>query len=249
MTVLIAAILHGRTKEEWYAWVTDRVKKGYGYDTPSTHPQLYSQSRLMSFRARKEAQEAREQARKKEQEDDDSVEGLLAGSGLGGFSRVLSSTGGISFTPSSGIVSDSGTLMFANEDSDDDDSGDEEVSLFNDTLLGLGRPESPDPTKDLKAKLDAFEKDIQEDGPNDDGDSHMADTKPEDESRAKTSEPSSNASQHLQGEAPPPPKPTPNGDALGPVTQLHSPPYGDEPLPVVKAEGLMDSSEDPLVKA
>jgi len=130
-------------------------------------------------------------------------------------------------------------LMFSNEDSDDEDSGDEEVSLFNDTPLGLGRPESPDPTKHLKAKLDAFEKDIQEE---DDDDSES-----DDESKSSTSELSSDAShQHLQGEAPPPPKPTPNGDASSPVEQLHSPPYGDEPLPVVKVEGLMDSSEDPL---
>ncbi|KDR82785.1 hypothetical protein GALMADRAFT_34079, partial [Galerina marginata CBS 339.88] len=30
MTILIVAITHGRTKEEWYQWVTERVKTGYG---------------------------------------------------------------------------------------------------------------------------------------------------------------------------------------------------------------------------
>src|SRR6266540_425754 len=60
MTVLVVAITHGRTKEEWYEWVKERVKTEYGYKTPSTFPQLYAQSRLLSFRARREAQEARE---------------------------------------------------------------------------------------------------------------------------------------------------------------------------------------------
>ncbi|KAM6503638.1 Protein phosphatase 2C (PP2C)-like domain containing protein [Amanita muscaria] len=54
MTVLIVAILHGRSKEEWYSWIADRVKNKYGYETPNALPQLYSASRLMSFRARQE---------------------------------------------------------------------------------------------------------------------------------------------------------------------------------------------------
>ena len=48
MTLLIVAITHGRSKEEWIAY---RVKNNYGYVTPSTLPQLYAQSRLMAFRA------------------------------------------------------------------------------------------------------------------------------------------------------------------------------------------------------
>ena len=52
MTLLIVALTHGRSKEEWYAWIADRVKNNYGYETPSTlpSPQLYAQSRLMAFR-------------------------------------------------------------------------------------------------------------------------------------------------------------------------------------------------------
>jgi protein phosphatase 2C family protein 2/3 len=261
MTVLIVAILNGRTKEEWYSWVTDRVNRKYGYDTPSTPPQLYAQSRLNSFRARQDAIEARERERarqekkeeeKKEEEKKEekgkeegkegtSFEGLLAGTGLSGFSRILSATGGISFSPgSAGVMSDSGTLMFATNGSDEEDSDEEEEtdqSVSSDTL-GLGRPKSPDPTKQLKAKLDEFEKDIRkEDGKDDDGDSQMVDAGNSDSPSA------------LQGEAPPPPKPLPNGNASAPVEQLHSQPYGDEPLAVLKAEGLLDSSEDPLVKA
>ena len=51
MTILIVAITHGRSKEEWYAWIADRVRNNYGYDTPSTLPQLYPQDQLMAFRA------------------------------------------------------------------------------------------------------------------------------------------------------------------------------------------------------
>jgi protein phosphatase 2C family protein 2/3 len=54
-------------------------------------------------------------------------------------------------------------LIFGNEDGDDDedDDSDEEVtggrSFFSETL-GLGRPESPDPTKKLRAQLEESEK-------------------------------------------------------------------------------------------
>jgi len=40
MTVLIVAILNGRTKEEWYSWIHDRVEKNYGYATPSEPPEI-----------------------------------------------------------------------------------------------------------------------------------------------------------------------------------------------------------------
>jgi len=53
MSVLIVAITHGRSKKEWYSWITQRVKKNYGYETPSAPRQLYAESRLMEFRARR----------------------------------------------------------------------------------------------------------------------------------------------------------------------------------------------------
>jgi protein phosphatase 2C family protein 2/3 len=34
MTVLIVALLNGRTKAEWYDWMSERVEKGIGYRTP-----------------------------------------------------------------------------------------------------------------------------------------------------------------------------------------------------------------------
>lgn len=256
MTVLIVALLHGRTKEEWQSWVTDRVKNNYGYKTPSDLPQLYAQSRLMSFRARREAQEARDRTRQ-DHDSEDNGHSFLSGSGLGGFARVLGSTGGITFKPGVGILSDTGTLMFGtDEDSEEEENGDDEMqgrSFFNDNLLG--NPLVPrGPTQLLKAHLDEFEKDIRkEDGTDDDDDvdSRMADAGDSDDSDDDTNEKlSNNFHPQLQGEAPPPPRTLPNGDAsTAPAEQLKSQPHGDEPLPVVKAEGLLDTSEDPLVKA
>ena len=57
MTLLVVGITHGRTKEGWYKWIKERVKNDYGYKTPSTLPQLYTQRRLISYRERREARE------------------------------------------------------------------------------------------------------------------------------------------------------------------------------------------------
>ena len=62
MTVLIVAILGGRTKEEWYSQITDRVKQNYGYKTPTTVPQVYEQSRLNAFKVGQEARKAHQKA-------------------------------------------------------------------------------------------------------------------------------------------------------------------------------------------
>jgi protein phosphatase 2C family protein 2/3 len=59
MTILIVAILNGRTKEEWYSWITDRVQRNYGHWTPSPLPWLYDASRLANFKFR-EARAKRE---------------------------------------------------------------------------------------------------------------------------------------------------------------------------------------------
>ncbi|KAK2465254.1 hypothetical protein APHAL10511_002608 [Amanita phalloides] len=137
MTVLLVAILHGRTKEEWYSWITDRVNNHYGYDTPSTHPQLYSLSRIMSFRARQETLMVQERSRQEEP------------ASLAGIGRILGSTGGISFSPASRIFIDDGPLMFSGEDNDDDEQREEMPGghiSFND-----------DRTTQLRAQLDEFE--------------------------------------------------------------------------------------------
>jgi protein phosphatase PTC2/3 len=269
MTILIAAILHGRTKEEWYSWITDRVNKKYGYDTPTSHPQLYAPSRVAAFRARQQMQRDRDNNRGQDM-DDNSATSFLTASGLGGFARVLGSTGGISFHPGGGIIADNGSLMFGTDDSDEEDEEVEAEEIngrpFFSPALGLGQSsdddDGTDAAKSLKARLAEFEKDLQ-DEELDDVDSDTSDT---DLAAAdldmklkaggqSTTPPSTQASSSLQGEAPPPPSATStrtNGDIhtqspVAPVEQLKSPPGGDKASPAVQADGLMDTSEDPIV--
>lgn len=54
MTILIVALLNGKTPDQWYAWMQDRVEKKLGRDTPRRLPQLYSPARMQSFRERRQ---------------------------------------------------------------------------------------------------------------------------------------------------------------------------------------------------
>ncbi|KAJ8472591.1 hypothetical protein ONZ45_g16601 [Pleurotus djamor] len=211
MTVLIVALLQGRTKEE---------------------------CRLLSFDARREAQAQRERERQRNKDEgfDDDGTGSFLVNPLSGFARVLGSNGGISFHPDSSIMTDNGPLMFVDNDDDEDDDDDPGRSFFSETL-GIGRSESPDPTRALKAKIDELELSMRE---------VMDDASMEEEEEDESAPPSTNGT--LQGEAPPSPKESPNGLPNGtasPVEQLKSEPGGDSPAPVTKLEGLMDKSEDP----
>ena len=182
MTILIVAITHGRSKEDWYTWIADRVKKNYGYETPSTPPQLYSQSRLMTFRANMEKYDKYQRAREEKQaaqrnestsslsptqaSQNDSSAGSASKDELPEpISNTISwgSNGAISHQAGGDIVDHSGNLMFVNDGTDDDDDFDDQggVSFFSETL-GLGRAPSPDPTRDLKEKLTAYEQEILE---------------------------------------------------------------------------------------
>ncbi|KAJ2919197.1 hypothetical protein MD484_g1232, partial [Candolleomyces efflorescens] len=245
MTVLIIAITHGRTKEEWYAWVKDRVERKVGFETPSQPPQLYAQSRLATFRARQEALAARDRQHPHHPQGVSDASSILGNDDfLRRYGLTVSTLGGgISFRPNTGLMAGGGSLMFANDDSDEEES-EEELgsgrSFFTETLgLGAPRPDSPDATDNLKAQLEEFEKNINSGDLDEDGDSQMGD--PEDEKSSKVETDSK-----LQGEAPPPPK-LPNGNAIAePVEQITSPPSGDAPDPVSKVEGLLDKSEDPL---
>ncbi|TFK27738.1 PP2C-domain-containing protein [Coprinopsis marcescibilis] len=242
MTALIVAITHGRTKEEWYKWVTERVKSGYGYETPSQPPQLYAASRLASFRARQEAQQARDRLQTQplnESPFPSETDEFLRRYGL----TVSTLGGGISFRTGGGAPTEAGNLMFNNDDSDDEDSEEEPAtgrSFFTETL-GLGRSQSPDATKNLKAQLENFEKNLNSDDVDEDGDSQMSD--PEDRSSEESSK------TETQSAGPPPSTVLPNGDSSSvavPVNQLETLPAGDKPDPVTIAEGLLDKSEDPL---
>lgn len=245
MTVLIVAITHGRSKEEWYKWIADRVKNNVGYTTPSQPPQLYAASRIATFRARQEAAAARERSGQPEATFPSETDEFLRRYGL----TVQALGGGISFRPgpSGGILGGGAesSLMFANDDSEEEDSGEEEASgsrsFFTETL-GLGRSHSPDPTRNLKEKLADFEKNI---NTKDDADSEHDVQMSDASDSAKDGQANPTSQPDLQGEAPPPPKPLPNGDSSSvavPVEQHHQLPEGDKPL----ATSLSDKSEDPL---
>lgn len=264
MTVLIIAILNGKTKQEWYDWMTERVKAGYGFSTPDAIPQIYSPARLMAYKARREAQEERERLRSQRGEDVNVPPTLFGSTAFSGFARVLGSTGGISFSPSTGIVADSNArLMFATAD-DEEDSGDEMEtetgrSFFSESF-GLGRP--VDPAASLRDRLAAYEKDMK-DGLDDgldesiDSDSRLVEIDDEDVegpfsqingdiSKSSPDSISQAKEQPLPSEISSMPQLRLNG-VVTPVPQLQSEPLGDEPDPVTQAEGLMDSSEDPLI--
>lgn len=87
MTILVVALLHGRSKEEWYSWITDRVKNRIGYETPDSPPQLYSPSRIKTFHERQEAIEASEKRQKESTDHQENALGIahfLASHGVGG---------------------------------------------------------------------------------------------------------------------------------------------------------------------
>lgn len=254
MTMLVVAILNGKTQDQWRAWVTDRVKNRVGHQTPEALPQLYSQSRLMAFKAKRAAEEAREKDRQARLGDTGESPGF-------GLTRFLGSTGGISFRPGGNILADNGNLMFGDEDTESDDSDDMDgpgPSLFSSSYrtYGAGRNNGPAANNSargpsLKEKLEALER--LPGGTGGDGS-----TKPPLNGKAEGSdEIEANADQDMASEpptappkkfeTPPPPKPLPNGTTLEQKPhQFESKPGSDEPAPVVKAEGLMDTSEDPL---
>ncbi|KAL6309292.1 phosphatase 2C-like domain-containing protein [Sparassis latifolia] len=41
MTLMVVALLHGRTPQQWYEWVTKRTVSRHGYDTPKELPEIY----------------------------------------------------------------------------------------------------------------------------------------------------------------------------------------------------------------
>ena len=258
MTMLVIAILNGKTTEEWRTWVTDRVKNGVGHPTPDALPQLYSQSRLMAFKAKRAAEEAREKDRQTR------LGGTAGPVGFGstgfGITRILGSNGGISFRSGGGALEDSGALMFGDDDTESDDSDDmndpESRSFFSHTF-GYKRNYDPNQTdsanESLKKQLAGLEQ--PRDGKK--GDSSTSsqpngkaeasdDIEVDTDQDSLASEPPTSPLPH-KTETPPPPKPLPNGDTIEQnPPQFTALPGSDEAAPVVKVEGLMDTSEDPL---
>ncbi|GBE89731.1 Protein phosphatase 2C homolog 2 [Sparassis crispa] len=64
MTIVIVALLQGRTTEEWYKWITERTTSRYGYETPEKPPQLYSPTALKYFKEKMEVYEEGKRKRK-----------------------------------------------------------------------------------------------------------------------------------------------------------------------------------------
>jgi len=224
---------------------------------PEALPQLYSQSRLMAFKAKRAAEEAREKDRQSR------LGGTAGSPGFGpagfGLTRILGSTGGISFHPGGNILSDSGTLMFGDEDTDSDDSDDmdgpESQSFFSHTF-GFRRNNDQPPVdsanKTLKEQLEGLEQSMDRKngdssaGPQPNGKAEGSDDVEMDtDQNGPAPEPPTSPPQKT--ETPPPPKPLPNRTTMEQKPrQFESWPGTDEAAPAVKVEGLMDTSEDPL---
>ena len=191
MTMLVVALLGGRTKDEWRAWVTDRVKNRFGHATPEALPQLYSQSRLMAFKARRAAEETRGKLGRPGPDRDSFLQRFLDRPRL-------------------------------DEDMDSDDSDDDMDEPFPPR-----RNLIPNSLTKLQLNGEAGRS-----GPLEmDDDEDMA---------AELFIPPPH-------ETPTALKPVPNGITMEQKPrQFESLPGSDEASPAVKAEGLMDTSEDPL---
>lgn len=238
MTILIVAFLHGKSEEEWYQWITDRTNKGYGYATPKELPQLYPAGRLEAFRRRQAAYQANEQRRK--EGSSDVQDGRFQGQGIQPpIVRFLGSLteNGLQNNPMYGFLSGNSDDM----DEDDDDSDEHEhhdIDLLADSPVG-----KEDMTARLRRQLDELDDDSDDElDYSEEGQAHPSESPVDKESKK----------QEVQGEAPSPPQTSqpgsiPNGVAHQP--QLKSDPGGTAPSDAVKAEGLLDKSEDPLKAA
>ena len=240
MTVMVVALLNGRTKEEWYAWVKDRVAHKYGYDTPEQLPQIYATSRLQAAQTRNNTSSAN---------NEPNGTGLrIPAGGLGGLARALAG-GGISFHPGSGVLSDAGTLMFEQGDSDEDES-DDETGNSSTFFSSLRAPAPRDVTKSLKAQLDELRDGI--DGadedearslPRVDVDGDMEMSGPDDGDAGSNRTPRNfgalEAKNLRQGEAPKPPLDTRQEQER---PQLKPQPSSGEAPSAAKVEGFVESS-------
>lgn len=160
MTVLVVALLNGRTKEEWYVWMKERVETNYGYNTPEDLPQIYPKNRepmpyglgsgIMGGRPLNGG-------------GGGAIRLPVGSLGFGNLARALAA-GGITFAPE-GWPNGSTGLMFgsSSEDSEEEESDDEggmaSTSSMPGYLSDLHAPPSRDVTSSLRAQLDALRSD------------------------------------------------------------------------------------------
>lgn len=260
MTVVIVALLNGRTPEEWQAWVKERVEQKsesspafidriigtdkppiVGHDTPESIPDVFPESSGPS-------------------------NGGFAGSGF----RVAGGAGGLANIAS--ILGASGITFRPAYDSDDDDDG---IQLIGDSPTSPDKLSSPSlidneavegetKPKDVTGQLEKDEEETLFGGEgkkgsvrlvDEDGDSSMD----SDDSDSTTTgndlvpqpiQPSSHQAIH----SPIPPNFSSIGSPTVPTPQElqglqafnRSEPQGDAYSDAVRVEGLMDKSESPL---
>lgn len=154
---MIVAFLQGQTQQQWYEKIKDRVERKYGYRTPSTLPSLYSQSRLLAFKARRQALQLREErfaemkrGKEAEKQRNSSVSTING-------RRVET------YDWADGTVL---TVTHLNTGSHNDDNSDDELSDENpDTLVerdNWSAAEASGVTKSLKQQLEELERDDDE---------------------------------------------------------------------------------------
>ncbi|THH27991.1 hypothetical protein EUX98_g6194 [Antrodiella citrinella] len=232
MTILIVALLHGRTEAEWYQWVKSRVEQNIGYTTPATLPNIYSATRLSNYETRKAMHKKNEEARAQEKAvqeqwlkdhpDSQAPRKTLPGTFERGgifddILREMQAAGNIQ-------------ILSQQEMDDDDDFGNYREDGSDGNILTFSE-EAED-----GADADA------------DGDHPMADVtsslKQQVDELVRGDSSAVSETTPVQGEAPPEPVSKPAAKDV-PVEQLHSDPGGDAPSSAVRAEGLLDKSDDP----
>ncbi len=270
MTILIVAILDGKTEEEWYTMIKDRVENKFGYETPDSPPQIYSAARLVSWRTRRANVEAleREEEEYKSRERGSPLRGTYAASpSLKHLSRVITDTlgGGISFHPGSAIMSDSGTIMFGDDSESDEDRGDEPSTSSKPILVGtlsedVADNEDLQPGEDLEPDepMDEDEEDFREpfdrvihlsQAEKDRAEIrangiHSHEHDPPTPSSTSTQEPSSPPPDTPRGETPPLPRQLVND--LTKQKQLSALPNAAKDFPTATVEYYLSTNGEPL---
>jgi len=232
MTIMVIALLHGRSLDQWYDWVADRVENCVGYITPEEVPSVYTPARLAMANERKRRGFTRATFDDEDDVDDMrrspiGLPGLTLSGPLGGLARILAGSGAdVNFLSTTASTSIRTTAdLFSGDSSDEEDERDAHKWTSNANHFGPAHIESID------------DEDMDE----------------EDNRTGFTSfggyfENRPPSGREMQGEAPPSPKPKPEREP-GPPSQLPHEPQGDELHPAMKVEGQLDASEDPLKSA
>ena len=167
--MIVVALLNGKTLDQWYDWIADRVEQKVGYATPKEYPQIFSEARILHAQRRAEFRNS-------------NGSGFGAGGltlrgpgGFGALARVLNG-GAISFHPTAKRNGGEHTIVtFDDNDDDYDDYDYDEDDEVGDTgeggLFGVNRLKvggasnnaGRDVTKSLRDQLEELEGGIEED--------------------------------------------------------------------------------------